>query len=154
VTAGSNPLDRLPDSLREQFPRLDVVDLNEFGRWWSFASRSSLHDRTLTLIARIYDVADTDMPLLRQEEERRKRRRALRLATGAISLVVVLSALLIFAIVQWHHAARERTAAEARSLGLAALQDFNSGRHIQALFEAIDGGRKLQTLAPHNAQLD
>src|SRR5262249_14398106 len=109
VTAGSNPLDRLPDSLREQFPRLDVVDLNEFGRWWSFASRSSLHDRTLTLIARIYDVADTDMPLLRQEEERRKRRRALRLATGAISLVVVLSALLIFAIVQWHHAARERT---------------------------------------------
>ena len=154
VTAGTNPLDRLPESLRAQFPRMDVVDLNEFGRRWSFTSRSSLQDRTLTLIARIYDIADTDMPLLRQEEERRRRQRTRRVVTGAVSLVIVLSALLIFALVQWSRAAHERTAAEARSLGLAAQQDFDSGRHIQALFEAIDGGGKLRMLAPRDAELD
>jgi hypothetical protein len=143
-----------PESLRAAFPRIDVVDLNDFGRIWNFGGRTTLHDRTLTLIARIYDVSDTDMPLLRQEEERRKRQRATRIATGAVSLVAVLSALLMFALVQWNRAAHERTAAEARSLGLAALRDFDSGRHIQALFEAVEGGRKLQTLAPAGATLD
>lgn len=154
VTAAGNPLDHLPDSLRAAFPRMDVVDLNDLGHAWHFARRAALQDRTLPLIARLYDVPDTDMPLLRQEEERRKRRRATRIATGAVSLAVVLSALLVFALVQWTRATHERTAAEARSLGLAALRDFDTGRHIQALFEAADGGRKLQKLAPSGATLD
>lgn len=154
VTAAGNPLDRLPASLHAEFPRMDVVDLNDLGRVWNFARRATLHDRTLTLIARIYDVPDTDMPLLRQEEERRKRRRAMRIATGALSMVAVLSALLLFALVQWRRAAYERTAAEARGLGLAALRDVDAGRHLQAAFEAVDGGRQLQTLVSANATLD
>jgi WD40 repeat protein len=154
VTAAGNPLDRLPEPLRSEFPRIDVVDLNDLGHRWNFARRATLQDRTLTILARLYDVPDTDMPLLRQEEERRKRRRAVRIATAAFSLAAVLGALLVFALVQWTRAAHARTAAQARSLGLAALADFDSGRHIQALLEAVDGGRKLQTLAPPGASLD
>ena len=46
VTAAGNPLDRLPESLRAEFPRMDVVDLNDLGRAWNVARRAALHDRT------------------------------------------------------------------------------------------------------------
>jgi len=48
-------------------------------------------------------------------------------------------------------AERERTAAEAKSLALAAERDFGAGRQTQALIEAVQGGRKLESLSGNNA---
>jgi hypothetical protein len=48
-------------------------------------------------------------------------------------------------------AERERTAAEAKSLALAAKRDFDAGRQTQALIEAVQGGRKLESLSGSNA---
>jgi len=213
AVAGGNQLDRIPQLLRDRFPRIDVVDLNGTGGRFGLAQRSYLNDQTLTLIASICRISDVDMPLLRREEERRKRTLAIRVTSGALILVAVLATLLVFALIQRKVAVTQRTnaetrrveaekaqadaeaqrnlaedrqrqadaakqleqaqrieaerqktiaqeqrsraqagqiSAEARSLGLAALSDFAAGRQTQALLEAVEGGRKLESLqAPH-----
>jgi WD40 repeat protein len=154
VTAGGNPISRLPEALQGTHPRIGVVDLSGVEQWWNVARRTTMRDRMLTLVASIYGIADTDMPLLRQEEERRKRLRALRFASVSTVLVIVFAALLVIALVQWKQAATERTAAQAKSLGLASLQDFDAGRQIQALLEAVEGARMLQQLVPAPASFD
>ncbi len=154
VTAGGNPISRLPAALQGTHPRIGVVDLSGVEQWWNVARRTTMRDRMLTLVASIYGIADTDMPLLRQEEERRKRLRALRFASVSMALVIVFAALLIIALVQWKQAATERTAAQAKSLGLASLQDFDAGRQLQALLEAVEGARMLQQLVPAPASFD
>lgn len=122
-----------PKALRKEFPRLDVVDLGAFGGRWSYAKTAWLNDQTLTLIASAYGIADTEMPVIRQEEERRKRRVATRVAAGALMLVVVLSALLAFALVQRQRAEQRRVQAVVAQKDAEIQRNIAEQRRVQAV---------------------
>ncbi|HEY6969913.1 MAG TPA: TIR domain-containing protein [Candidatus Angelobacter sp.] len=107
----------LPGRLKELFPLIDIVDLTAFRPGpLAFLRRQRLLDRVLTLLAAVYDIPDTQMPVLRAEQERRKRQFAWRVATASVVLLLTVSGLAVVALVQRNKAQLERNIALSRQL--------------------------------------
>lgn len=73
---------QLPRGLRERFPNICVTDFRAAGRLIA-------HESALTLLASLYEIPDTEMPLFRQEEKHRKQR-AIRMVSSAVLVTVII----------------------------------------------------------------
>ena len=92
--------DSLPASIEKKYPHVHRVDIREL-RWWKRCwppARWRAEDNLLAFVAALHRVPAPEMPLLHREEQRR--RAAVGWATSAVTgvLVLVLSALLFWAI--------------------------------------------------------
>jgi WD40 repeat protein len=119
----------LPAHLLERFPRITIVDLRHFSSWRDrFYLRQSMRTQLLTVLGAVHDIQPEQVPELRMEDARSARNAAIRLASVAAVLLVVISALAVTAFIQRNSARAERNvaeqnAAQARARELSAYAE-------------------------------
>jgi formylglycine-generating enzyme required for sulfatase activity len=102
----------LPAKLHERFPNTEVVSLRDcsparflvWTRWWR------LRDELIKIVAPLFDVAVTDMPVLRQEERNRRLKLAWSVAFVSLLLLTVMTVLAGWAYREYRLAEENRKA--------------------------------------------
>jgi hypothetical protein len=96
VAASGEHVQNLPATLKKEFPNLSVVVFEDFSRWRLSPQRFfSLRQSLLTLVASLYQIQETDMPVLRQEEKWRKRQ-TLWIGFAALFVFISVSSLVSY----------------------------------------------------------
>jgi len=119
--------ERFPGCLNELGSQWDWADLRNVTRWgWLQPGMSErAEDAFLKIIARIYDVPQHLLPILRREEARRRGRVRLAFGIAATAIVVALSTALGWAVVERGRAVEERARAiEQRDAALVAQSRY------------------------------
>jgi hypothetical protein len=137
------PTDRVPDALAKISDRWDWADLRFFSpssytRW----RRGADYDAQLTkILARIYDIADGELPALTREFERARARVYRRIYTAGAMTITGLTALTIWAMVERQRAVTaEHVAVEQRD---EAVRQRNAALVAQSL-HLTEAAGKLQ----------
>jgi WD40 repeat protein len=113
--AAGRPEDPLPPTLSERFPQAHVADLSSFrARRRLRPSAPELADGFLAIAAVLHGVPENAIPVLKQEEERHRRKIAARVAAGLFALVLLLSGLSVYALIQRSEAIQSQREAEYR----------------------------------------
>jgi WD40 repeat protein len=140
-----------PGRLNALSDKWDWADLRDVSRFAALrpGAAERLGDALMKIVARIHEVPQEKLPILRQEEARKRGR--LRLAVGAVALLIVagLSAALGWAVVERDRAqVAERVAVERRDealrsqsrlLAQASALALQRGEYIEAMTLALEG---------------
>jgi len=143
VLAAGAPDDRFPgrlDSLGTQWDWSDLRGVSRFA-WARPGTAERLGDALLKIVARIHQVPQELLPILRQEEARKRGRLRVAVAAAAAAVIVGLSALSWWAVSAESEASRQRDEArvrEARFLARTALTELDRHRHNAALALALE----------------
>jgi WD40 repeat protein len=151
------PEDRFPGRLDALGDQWDWADLRGVSRiaWLRAGTAERLGDALLKILARIHEVPQELLPILRQEEARKRGRLRVAAGAAAATLIAGLSALSWWALSAEREASRQRDAAlkaeqetarqrdeamlrEGRFLARAAHAEFAGQRHVDALALALE----------------
>lgn len=112
----------LPARLAALRPNIQRLDLRSFDRPWSVLTRDRWRaaDELLGLLATLYDVPVSQMPLLRDEAARVKLRRAWAWATGISLTALTLAGVSVAAAVGWWRAVEREAVASSQAMALRA----------------------------------
>jgi hypothetical protein len=109
--------DELPARLLQDFPQISVVDMTSFTPLIDgFITRATLRDHVLTILGTLHGIDALQMPMLRMEDVRKARSAAIRLTMTALTLLVLISSLAIWALVQRSQLQQQLTLALAQRL--------------------------------------
>jgi hypothetical protein len=102
--------DELPARLLQDFPQISVVQMTSFTPVIDgFLTRATLRDHVLTILGTLHGIDALQMPTLRMEDARKARSAAIRLTITVLTLLVLISSLAIWALVQRSQLKRELT---------------------------------------------
>lgn len=106
-------LDPLPGTLSEDFPRLEVVDLRGVSplRMLWLGKSFRLRDNLLKLVAEIYHITGSEMPVLRREEARWRAKTRGAVALGAVTIGLTVGGLTLYGYDQARQVDEQRRAA-------------------------------------------
>jgi WD40 repeat protein len=125
VAAGATMPDaRLPGALEREFPNIERVDLRAAGRTnaLAFGARARRHEEFLKIAAPLWDIASSEMPELREEEAKRRLWRLTAVLASTVALLIVVSALLVWGMVNLA-SSRRQLAANHLARGRDAVND-------------------------------
>jgi WD40 repeat protein len=108
------PDDAFPGQLSTLSRQWDWADLRGLSRWRFLrpGAAERLDDAFLKIVARLFDVPQELLPILRREEARRRGRVRMAVAGAVASVILGLSAALGWAVVERQNAQRERDNAQ------------------------------------------
>lgn len=138
------PAGALPGDLDRRYPNIEIIDLARLGplSFLNPAKAARLSDETVKLLAPLLGFGLDDMPALRREEERRQQTKLGLAAGSAISLVVAVAGLALFAF-------------DSRNRALDALSRslFATDRVIQSLSASLPEGEARSNLLASSCDL-
>ena len=136
VMAPGAPIDRFPEPLAKISARWDWIDLRFFSEspLQRFRHSGQYDPLLIKILAKIYDIADGELPLLNREFAKGRARVRRALAVAACTAIVSLSALTGWALMERDRATgAEKTAVEQRD---AAIRQRNAALVAQSRFLA------------------
>ncbi len=149
--------DRFPGRLAER-ERWDWIDLRLFNWWRSLGLSEELDIGLTKLVAGLYDIPETQLPVLRREERRRRNRWLVGISILAIAVGLVIGLLGLFAWQQERKATRNSEIAEARRLTAEAeliitQQPARLGTGVLRAVDAVGRFRRLNLDSPEASEM-